>query len=426
MTRKTASILLLGNYRPTLTLARNLKAKGWSVVVGARGCDGGAEYSRAVAEIWDHPDPAADQAGFISALEAYVQSRPDIQTVFPVAEEYVRLFAEQPAAAKGLPGLVTVPAKTVNTCLDKMAMLHLADRCQVPTAAYGSATDAAGLLEVLERIGYPAILRSMVSTVRLGGKKAVTVNSAEEVGALGIEWDDLPAGIIAQRKFSGRRHNFYFAAYKGRLVRELHAVIVRTDRPDGSGLAVEGITITPDSELKLQTEALLAGLGYSGIGCAQYLVDETTGDTSFLEINARIAGNHAVPDYAGLDLEDFLMDTSAGKVPDLKHRVGRSDISYAWTTGDLMAAKESYLRGEISAFAALKHAGLAVLKGLRADVDMVFSSRDIRPGIMALWGVLPRLNRWQKPANEQERADEQLLPEDLQVSTSAKSQGSFS
>jgi len=396
MTEPASSILLLGNYRPTLTLARNLSAKGWNVIVGRQGCDGGAEYSNAVAEIWDHPDLARDRKGFVRALHDFARARPDLKSVFPVAEEYVRMFAEAPETCEHLPGVVSVPAETVKTCLDKTAMLALADKCSVPTAAYGYAADSSALHEVLERIGYPAILRSLVSTVRLGGKKAVTVEGPDDVAGLGINWADLPTGIIAQRKFSGLRHNYYFAAYKGRLVRELHALILRTDRPDGSGLAVEGITIDPDPDLKRQTQALLAGLGYTGIGCAQYLVDETTGQTSFLEINARIAGNHAVPDFAGLDLEGFLMDTSAGRVPDLTPRVGRAGIRYAWTSGDLLAAKEGYLRGETSAPAALRNAVMSLVKGVRADIDMVFCAKDMKPGLRALWAVMPRLNRWQR------------------------------
>ncbi len=412
MSDPARAILLLGNYRPALTLARNLNSKGWHVIVGRQGCDGGCEFSRAVAEMWDHPDPSRGKAAFFKALKQFVLERPVIKSVFPVAEEYVRLFCEHPDEMDCLPSVVTVAPETVNTCLDKMAMLKLADESQVPTAAYAEAKSGPELYGVLERIGYPSILRSLVSTVRLDGKKAVTVGNAEDVAKLEINWADLPSGVVAQQKFSGRRHNFYFAAYQGQLIRQLHAVILRTDRPDGSGLAVEGITVDPDPGLRRQTEALLKGLSYSGIGCAQYLVDEETGATSFLEINPRIAGNHAVPDFAGLDLEGFLMDVSAGKVPDLTPVTGRSAIRYAWTNADLTAAKAGYLRGETSALGALRHAATAVWAGIRADVHMVFTWKDMKPGLRALWSVVPRINRWRRPAE--------------QAGAPANSQGSYS
>lgn len=393
------SILLLGNYRPGLALARRLAEDGYRVIVGSEGCEGGCEHSRFVAEIWEQSVGPGQGEAFVQALVGFCATRPEIAAVFPVSEDYVRLLAraEHQAALDDLPPLIMVQPALVNACLDKLGMMTLAEKTGVPTAAFAQVDDPAAYAAALDRLGVPLVIRPAHSSNRIDGRKAVIVDDRAEADALTIDWTTQKQGLILQRKAEGVRHNFYFAAYRGQLVRCLHAVITRTDRVDDTGLAVEGVTIAPDPAIRAQTEALVAALDYTGIGCAQFLVDATNGTTSFLEINPRIAGNHAVPDYAGLDLGGFLLDLGLGRTPDLTPVTGMAGIRYVWTSGDMLAAKESWLRGEVSGATALVWLGRAVIAGIWANVHIVFSWSDPNPGFRALWSVLPRLNRWHRP-----------------------------
>ncbi|MEM1049561.1 MAG: hypothetical protein AAGL24_25640 [Pseudomonadota bacterium] len=398
------SILLLGNYRPGLALARRFAEDGYRVIVGSEGCEGGCEHSRFVEEIWEQSVGPDQGEAFVQSLAGFCATRPELAAVFPVSEDYVRLLArpEHQAALGDLPPLIMVAPALVDACLDKLGMMTLAQKAGVPTAAFAQVDDPAAYTAALDRLGVPLVIRPAHSSNRIDGRKAVIVDDRSEADALTIDWATQKQGLILQRKAEGVRHNFYFAAYRGQLIRCLHAVITRTDRVDDTGLAVEGVTIAPDPGIRGQTEALVAALDYHGIGCAQFLVDSTSGTTSFLEINPRIAGNHAVPDYAGLDLGGFLLDIGLGRTPDLTPVTGMAGIRYVWTSGDMLAAKESWLRGEISGAAALLWLGRVVIAGIWANVHIVFSWSDPNPGLRALWAVLPRLNRWQKP---KDRAD---------------------
>lgn len=394
------TLLLIGNYRPALTLAKTFSDKGYRVVVGAHGCDGGCEKSRFVDAIWDHTDGQTDPGGFLDDLYRFTDANQDLAAILPVSEDYVRLFAEHPKARTTLPPIAMVAPDLVRTCLDKPAMMALAEKHGVPTAPFALVENATDYAAETARIGLPLVIRPVLSTKRLNGKKALILEAEAELADFVPDWQSDRDGLILQAKAAGTRHNLYFAAHEGRVVRLAHAVIARTDRIDGTGLAVEGVTIDPDPELRGYTETLIEALDYSGIGCAQFLVDPESGSVSFLEINPRIAGNHAVAERAGLDLGAFLLDGVLGRVPDLEPRVGTLGIRYVWTSADLEAAKSSYLRGDISAAKALSWTARAIGAGLTADVHMVFSLRDPLPGLSALWSVMPRLARWRPPATQ--------------------------
>ena len=104
----------------------------------------------------------------------------------------------------------------------------------------------------------------------------------------------------------------------------------------------------PDPDLQSYTLRLLESLNYTGIGCAQYLVDGTTGKVAFLEINPRVAGNHAVPEHCGLDLTNTMMElTLSGKPAETKLKFGRIGVRYTWLAGDLEGLKLALRNREV-------------------------------------------------------------------------------
>lgn len=389
---KQETVLLLGNYRPTLTLARVLSRQGYRIISGLEGCDGGAEYSRFVDQIWDHPSLKPDQGAFAKELRPFIKAN-KVSIIFPVSEAFVRFFTEHPEACPKDTVVAVADPQLAGKCLDKMFMMQLASANFVPTAPYAMAKSHHDLMKAAETTGFPLVIRPEDSTQRLDGKKALFIKNAGELKRQIPVWPADQCGLILQRKAAGRRHNIYFAARSGQLFRYLHAVILRTDNPDGSGLAIDGITIPQMPELRAYTERLVEALDYSGIGCAQYLVDEETGNVSFLEINARIAGHHALPEYAGLNLSSLLIDQAAGRKFDACNIEGKSNIRYVWTSGEIDAAKIAWLRSEATHSETAFRVFRAIWSAFQADLDMVFTWSDPKPGLMAFKRLLPSWRR---------------------------------
>jgi biotin carboxylase len=386
--RNRQTVLLLGNYRPALTLSRVLSKRGYRIISGLQGCDGGAEHSRFVDKVWDHPAIETAPQQFLVELGEFIRVN-DVSIVFPVSENFVMYFARHPGADACGAKVAMVNQKLVGQCLDKIYMMELARTNNVPTAAFAIARNQNQLVQTTRTIGFPLVIRPEESTTRLDEKKALFVADEADFERQLPVWPNDQDGLIVQKMAGGKRHNIYFASEKGQLFRYLHAIISRTDSPDGSGLAVDGITIEPTEELRRYSESLIRALNYTGIGCVQFLVDEKIGKVSFLEINARIAGNHALPEFAGLGLSTILLDLAVGRPLDTTPITGKSGIRFVWTSGDILAAKIAWSESQAGTGEVVKRVLQAVGAALRADIHMTFSLADPMPGLIALKNVVP-------------------------------------
>ena len=384
-------ILLLGNYRPSITLARVLKNSGHAVYCGYDGFEGGAEYSNTIQEMWRHPSFEDDPNGFFLELKAFVQAK-NIDIVYPVTEDFVCALAERFEVVSSLVAIAMHEPSQVDACTDKLGMYDRAQRLGVPTNIHAMVETAQQLQSTLSAIGTPLVVRPENPVSRFDNKKVFTIENDRDANWLLEHWNVGETRLLCQRFARGHRHNVYFAAEKGQVFRYLQAKILKTDIADGSGLATEGITVAPDAELRRHTEAMLADLDYTGIGCAQFLVDEDTGEISFLEINTRIAGNHAVPEAAGLELTEVPIALAFGEPLNFARKEGRVGLSYVWTSGAIMGAKVGWIRGDLSAIRALGWILRALYKSVFADIHMVFSWRDPKPAVMSILACLPSVD----------------------------------
>lgn len=387
------SALILGNYRPSYILAKKLKERGYRVICSMDGYERGAEVSRYVDALWQHPALEGHPEAIQAALDDFLTKHADITLVCPVTEPLIKAFAKGLLKVPQGIKLISMAPDLVQTCLDKQTMLELATRLDIPLAPFAATHSEQELFEKAMAIGFPLVIRPLSSQHRLDGQKAKTVESEDELRASWLRWKNETSGLLIQAKAAGKRDNIYFAADHGKIIRYLHAKITRTDQPDGAGLAVEGKTINPCPKLRDFTEKLVGELGYHGIGCAQYLVDETSGDICFLELNSRIAGNHALPDHCGLDLSGCLIDLTSGEMSDPDFVCGPEGLSYGWLPGELEGIKQNVQRGQLP----LREVPVAILEAFacfrRSDIDIAMTKSDPLPGLFTFLDALPVIGR---------------------------------
>ncbi len=390
------SVLLLGNYRPALTVARALSAAGYHVIAGWEGDEGGCEASRFVDEMWDHPRLVESEGAFLDALSRLLDRRNDIAVVFPIAEEFVHLFARNDWRPPANVVVIGPSAELVLAFSDKPRTLTRARDLGVPTLPFERVTGYDGLLAAAKRIGFPLTVRPLGTTARLGSRKAVIAACDSDLERALPDW---PAGhreLLLQRFAVGQRHNIYFAAERGALVGLAASRIIRTNHHEGTGLAVAGQTERPSPELVADTAALIADCDYTGIGLAQFIVDPHSGERCFLELNPRVSGSHAVPERAGLPLSTMAVDLAFADRPAAPGApvIGRSGLRYVWMTGEIIAIKKACRRGEIGVASAIAQIAKAAAGALRADIHMVWSWNDPWPALRTLWSLVPAARRW--------------------------------
>jgi hypothetical protein len=340
------------------------------------------ERSNCVSETWEHP-PVSDASAWADALEIFCILRPDVGLVFPVGDTEINLAA--PLAGR-LPVLVvTASTAILDVCRSKRALLGLAAEAGVPTLDWETVETWEALSPAIGRIGLPAALKPDITAEGVVGFKASILRTEADAQQLSRQTTFPECGFVLQRLAHGPRHNVYFVAHEGRLLGCSEIRILRTDRPDGTGLAVEGESVSPDASLLMWTESLVKRLSYTGAGCAQFLVDESAGTACFLEINARLGANCAAVCACGLDLPRLFVEALLGAAEQQPPaQVGRR---YAWLSGDLNGLANSLKSGHQSLARATAWLGRAALAQLRADDHITWTWRDPLP-TLAILGAL--------------------------------------
>lgn len=385
---RKGSILLVGNYRPTIPLAREFRADGYRVIAGLTDApERGYARSRYISELWSHPNPDVEPRAFLEALNAFVADRPDIAMVVPVAEDMVTLLNAHRHQLHRASDYAMMAPELIDLCLDKSRMLTLAETVGVPQAPFRVVDRHEELAKACDGIGFPVAIRPLHSHRKFGSRKTLLCRDHDELTTLLPAWPTGHDRLIVQARVVGRRHNVYFAARDGSVFRLLETVADRTDHWDGTGLAVAGRTVEPSPALRWATEALLRSMNYTGIGCAQFLVDPDTDRSSFLEINPRIAGNHAIPAAVGLDLGPALISLMRGE-PCGPVRIGAGGRRYVWSYGDFGGLVRDLAARRIGLGTAVRWATTATVDAIRADMHITWSWRDPLPALDAVLGKL--------------------------------------
>ena len=402
-------MLLLGNYRPALAVARHLDPARYRFIMGLEGSEGFCEHSRFVQEQWAHP-PLASGERFLGALLDLLARRPDIRTIFPIAEDFAAFLAAHTDRVPEYLAVASPQPEVVEKCRDKAAMCRLAHQLGIGCEPAAEALSYDEALAVSAELGFPVVIRSINALVRIGRRKAVICASeadfCEQIPAL----PESSGGFLIQKRAFGQRHNVYFAARDGTLLRHADHVTRRTDHPDGTGLTVSGICSSTPPRLVAETERLTEALRYTGVGLSQFLVDERSGRSTFLELNPRIGGSSAIVEAYGLGLGQAAIAIAHGEEP-APVTLSERDLRFAWLTGDLSGLVKAIRAREIGARTAISWFMRLVGNSVRADVHASWRSDDPLPTIMRYLDRIPfvrRLTSSRKPCAASARPPAEL------------------
>jgi predicted ATP-grasp superfamily ATP-dependent carboligase len=376
-------VLVIGNYRQTLAVVRSLARANYRVILGRSEPHAFTQYSRYIAEIWEHPEIGCQGEKFLAALAAFAKSRTAPFFIFPVGEREISVLAHKapdlsPAAMVVMPGRATVL-----TCLNKVTFYELATRLGLPVAEFRLATSLPELMEKAEGIGFPCVVKPIGSLTDFGDQKAIVLDKRDELPQKLPSWPSGHASLIVQKFVSGLRHNCHFLADQGELLAYFEQRVLRTDRPDYTGFGVDAESFPPSPALKDHAATLIRELGYSGPGCVQFLVDETRGAISLLELNPRLDATCAVPYYCGYDFPVMSVELAAYHRQITGNRPA-NDSSYplrrgVWSSGDLVRLGQD-IRGQRVRWSKVPGRLLQIARSFfLADFHLTWSWRDPLP-----------------------------------------------
>jgi predicted ATP-grasp superfamily ATP-dependent carboligase len=373
-------ILILGNYRNALTVARQLGEQN-KVILGGAGGAGRVERSRFIAEVWPLPDTDSD--GFVAALESLLQDSTAMPILFPIGDAELHALLTVPGVRDGRVTAVMPAPEIVEACLDKAVSLSLADDLQIPQAAYRKVTQLSDLAEAVKGLGFPCIIKSDHQLSLAFGKKVCQVSDPEDLAALIDDATEPQHGLIVQAVATGLRHNVYFAAERGCLIGAMQARVTRTNVFDGSGFTVESVSVPLSDALQGYTEQLVESLQYHGIGNTQFLLDPQQGGISFLEISPRMGAAFALTAACGFDFSRAGLNLATGEplsadILPRDYQIGRR---FAWSYGDVVGLISAVRSREISTSESAKWLWHIVRSAVYADIHATWSWQDPRPAL---------------------------------------------
>jgi biotin carboxylase len=390
-------VLVLDTYRPAVTVVRALARRGRRAVVGRepdrrhRAESAGAEFSRHTTAVWDHPSIKNEPDAFLDALVHKLARHPEPVHVLPLNEATLVLLARERSRLPANTSLAVPATETVVTCLDKQRCLDAAQAAGLSVPPWEVVGGYQELLAAAGRAAAPVVVKPLWPRWRLPDyRKAILCRDGSDLARQVPVWPTGHDRLLVQRWVPGLRHDLLFAARDGELLDVVEKLTVRTQRRDGTGLAVAGHTRPVSIGLREQLAALVAHLRYTGVGFGQFLVQPGARDGAFLELNPRLSGSHVIADHAGLDLANLAVDLAAD-VPVEAHLsapTGRDGHTYAWTFGDLTGLWYAIGHGEITRAGALAELGRIARAAVLADVHVTWSWRDPVPTMATCWRYL--------------------------------------
>lgn len=375
------TVLILGDYQQSLVVVRSLARAGYRVMVGETARRAACGLSRYAHEKWVHPD-TSEAAPFLAALDELLAARADIQCIFPVGESDLVVLIGAHGSLAGRVRLVMPAPEVAALCLDKPRSYAVAAEVGIPLPAGEMADTPAELDEKIAALGLPLVFKCPDSSRLIDEEKAVICASEPDLQRWRQELHS-SCPLLVQRLAPGERHNCHFLADQGRLTAYFQQRVTRTDKPNGTGFGVAGVSVAPDPELRRQVTALIRRLAYTGVGCVQFLVDEASGTHVFLEINPRLDATCELPYKCGLDLPLLALDP--GRATPKDYPLGRR---FYWPLGEARGLMQRLKRGTISR-AELARAPFRMLGSLfRARHNLTWDWRDPLPTLYLYWQAL--------------------------------------
>ncbi len=385
-------VLVLGIHRrQSLGVIRSLGKAGYKVILGRFGNSSITERSRFVSQIIDFSPLNNKQPGeFIRILQGSFPTAGATNPVYiyPVSNDELTFFSRNWQSVPDGFRVAMPNPNAIETCLDKYRTNDLVRELNLPNAESQLAYNKTDIFRKANYIGFPLIIKPCIEGRSIQNRKAYICQNDNELQQGFADWNESDS-VVIEKYITGKRHNVYFFANQGELIRSVQFKILRTDRVDDTGLAVEGISVPLNPDFRKICQKLIRRLDYSGAGCIQFLRDDASGKIHFLEMNARLGANFAVAMNLGLDLPRMQMELARGNsnFSDCldSYPIGKR---FSWLWGDIRGLKDSLKEGRISYPQAIQWLGKILSTNFRADFHVTWSSEDPAPTLALYWNKI--------------------------------------
>lgn len=338
-----ARVLIIdGEERSALAVARSLGAAGHVVLVGSPTRWSLAGASRAVSEEVVLPDPLRDPDGAARRVAA-LSDEARLDVILPMTE--ASLLAILPARARIAALLPFPPIERFRRICDKGEVFEAARRLGIAVPEERISADPASARASAADLGFPLVVKPSRSVSGAGERRAKhSVGHARDPAALEEIVTGLPPAaypLHLQERVDGPGEGVFLLRWGGRtLARFAHRRL--REKPPSGGVSVYRESIALDPALEDASTRLLDAFGWEGVAMVEFKIGPD--DRPYLmEVNGRFWGSLQLAIDAGVDFPRLLVDAALGERVDpvCSYRVG---VRTRWMWGDVDHLLQRLLR----------------------------------------------------------------------------------
>jgi len=178
MSAPDTKVLVLGNYRQALTVIRSLGRADYHVIAGVDETHSFIGSSRYTAEEWQHPGAETGESEFLAALDDFLDRNDDRLLIYPTGDNQISCIARNLDQLRTTVRVVMPDAQTALRCQNKSDVYELNQRLGIPQPEFARAFDCSEIQSIVERIGYPCVVKPNNSSAPFFGEKAIIVRSS--------------------------------------------------------------------------------------------------------------------------------------------------------------------------------------------------------------------------------------------------------
>jgi predicted ATP-grasp superfamily ATP-dependent carboligase len=326
-----------GNQRSTLAITRSLGRRGIHVLVGEAAPNSLASSSRYSSGHVAYPSPYRHPQEFYSFLIEFLR-KTEINVLMPITDVTTQIVAAHKDELQMHTRLAVPDLQSFDFVTDKWRLLKYAQELLIPVPQTHFVREPGAVLEILELLRYPIVVKPSRSWVFTEGGWNPTrvhyVGSEAALLRLYREEEYLRYPSLIQEQITGPGLGVFVLYDRGAPIMFFSHRRLRELPPSG-GISVLRESIPVDPLLKEYAMRLLKPLNWHGVAMIEYKLDAGRGKPFLMEVNGRFWGSLQLAVDAGVDFPFLLCQIASGtdiEAPD-GYRVG---VKTRWLVGDFI------------------------------------------------------------------------------------------
>jgi predicted ATP-grasp superfamily ATP-dependent carboligase len=317
--------------RFALAACRSLWQAGYGVSAVADQTPAATHWSRCCSGRYVLVDAKQDADRFVDGIADILRVRPHA-AFLPATDAALLVVSARRDRLEGLTRLGLPPHDVVQAATDKAKLFEAGQSSGLSVPETVTCRSDEDGRAAAEAIGFPVVIKPIRTAFELDGKvvfrNGVYVPDAETLEGL---LDRFGSPYVVQRVQQGSVYSAAGVRTEDGIVAFALARYLRTFPPEAGNVAFAE-TVEPPPGLEDRIDALLGGLGWTGIWELE-MIRADDGSFHAIDLNPRLYGSLALATRAGAPLAAVLCDWLLGKP--VRRVVARAGVRYRWEDADL-------------------------------------------------------------------------------------------